>query len=225
MSGEAFKRQLELGYSAYNLIYPDLGFIGFVGLHHANSDGQSGRFYWMFMQPDSENIVNADHWLQASSQQERLDHVKKTAAPLPAKLREIFELTPAEGMRKDMHIWRDLELDSLPSSRVTLLGDAAHAMTPSRGEGAFHAFVDAMKLSKTLAQLEVDAKFRDIEAVKTGIAEYHNEMLARGTNAVRASRNAYQEAKKRIDSGEPFTAGTRPLVVKSVTLPTKVSSP
>lgn len=221
LSGEAFKRQLELGHSAYNLINPELGFIGFVGLHYVLPDAQSGRFYWMFMQPDSNDITDAKHWLQASSQQEKLDHVRKTVAGLQPKLREIFELTPAEGVRKEPHIWRDLELDSLPSSRVVLLGDAAHAMTPSRGEGAFHAFIDAMRLSTTLVQLEADAKFRDIGAVKAAVAEYHTEMLRRGTAAVRASRSSYQEAKKRAETGEHFTTGMKPLSIEPVVLVAK----
>lgn len=218
LSGEAFKRQLELGHSAYNLINPELGFIGFVGLHYVFGDGQGGRFYWMFMQPDTEDITDAKHWLQTSSQQEKLDHVRKTAAGLPPKLREIFELTPADGVRKEPHIWRDLELDSLPSSRVVLLGDAAHAMTPSRGEGAFHAFIDAMKLSTTLVQLQADSKYRDIDAVKAAVAGYHTEMLKRGTAAVRASRSSYQEAKKRAETGEHFTSGMKQLSIEPVVL-------
>ncbi|KAF2258399.1 FAD/NAD(P)-binding domain-containing protein [Lojkania enalia] len=221
LSGEAFKRQLELGHSAYNLINPELGFIGFVGLHYVYPDAQSGRFYWMFMQPDSENITDSKHWLQTSSQQEKLDHVLNTVSGLSPKLREIFELTPADGVRKEPHIWRDLELDSLPSSRVALLGDAAHAMTPSRGEGAFHAFIDAMKLSKTITHLQADNKFKDIEAVKTAVSEYHSEMLRRGTAAVRASRSSYQDAKKRAETGEHFTSGMKPLSIEPVVLMTK----
>jgi 2-polyprenyl-6-methoxyphenol hydroxylase-like FAD-dependent oxidoreductase len=218
LSGEAFKRQLGLGHSAYNLINPELGFIGFVGLHYVFPGGQSGRFYWMFMQPDPSDISHPQHWLQTSSQQEKLDQVLKTVAGLAPELREIFELTPAEGVRKEPHVWQDLELDSLPSSRVVLLGDAAHAMTPSRGEGAFHAFLDAMKLSTTLHELQTDNKFRDISAVRAAVAEYHTEMLKRGSAAVRASRSSYQEAKKRAETGQHFTAGMKPLTIEPIVL-------
>lgn len=223
LTGEAFKRQLELGHSAYNLINPELGFIGFVGVHYVFPDGLGGRFYWMFMQPDTADIdiTDATHWLQTSSSQEKLDHVKKTAAGLPDRLREIFELTPADGVRQEPHIWRDLELESLPSSRVALLGDAAHAMTPSRGEGAFHAFIDAMRLSKMLGELRSDDKFKNIDSVKAGVAGYHSEMLQRGTAAVRASRSSYQDAKKRSETGEHFTSGMKPLAIEPVVLAAK----
>lgn len=210
LSGEAFKRQLALGYSAYNLINPELGFVAFVGLHKALPDGTSGRFYWMFMQPDSE-IAKPDHWLHSSTQQEKLGHVRKTVAPLAPELREIFELTSVEGVRKDLHVWKDLELDGLPAGRVVLLGDAAHAMTPAGGMGAFHALIDAIKLRNTIVSLLAEDKINDIAAVKGAVAEYHGEMLKRGSDAVRFSRASYEEAKKRAEAKEHFTTGVRPL--------------
>ncbi|KAK7177575.1 FAD binding domain protein [Paraphaeosphaeria sporulosa] len=189
LTGDAFKRQLELGHCAYNLINPELGFIGFVGVHYVFPDGQGGRLYWMFMQPDTADIeiTDATHWLQTRSEEEP-------------------------------HIWRDLELESLPTGRVALLGDAAHAMTPSRGEGAFQAFIDAMKLSRMLAELRTEDKFKDINAVKAGVAEYHDEMLQRGTAAVRRSRSSYQDAKKRSETGEHFTSGMKRLAIEPVVL-------
>lgn len=228
LSGDAMARQLELGHSAYNLIDPELGFIGFVGLHRVSSDGKTGHFYWMFMQPtetesdadtsEDDTSSSSKHWLQTASQKEKLDHVLKTVGRLPPRLREIFELTPVEGVRKEAHVWRDMELGSLPAGRVTLLGDAAHAMTPSRGEGAFHAFLDAIKLSATLGELRADEKFRNTESVRHAVAKYNEEMLKRGSAAVRASRNAYQEAKKRIETGLNFLDGLRPLSVEPVVI-------
>ena len=221
LSGEAFKRQLALGHSAYNLINPELGFIGFVGLHYVFPDGASGRFFWMFMQPDPDDVSHPQHWLHTTSQQEKLDHVLKTVAKLPPKFREVFEMTPTDGVRKEPHVWRDIELDSLPAGRVVLLGDAAHAMTPSRGEGAFHAFVDAMKLTVALGQLDADGKINDIAAVEAAVAEYHAEMLKRGTAAVRASRSSYQEAKKRAETKQHFTTGMKALPAKEIVLEMK----
>ena len=196
LSGEAFKRQLALGHSAYIFVSPDLGFWNFAGLHYVLPDGVSGRHYWMLMQPDP-NVADPDHWLQTASQQEKLDYVLKSVAKMPAKFREIFELTPASGIKKEPHIWRDLELDSLPAGRIVLVGDAAHAMTPFRGEGGYHTLIDTLKLSKILGRL--DAK--DITAIKAAVAEYNAEMLERGLEAVQNSRNFNQSAKK-SDSGK-----------------------
>lgn len=188
LEGEAFKRQLALGHSMYVYVNPDLGFWNFSGLHHVLPNGVSGRHYWMLMQPDT-NVGDPNHWLQTASQQEKLDHVLKCVSKLPPKFREIFELTPASGIKKEVHIWRDLELDisNLPAGRVIIMGDAAHAMTPFRGEGGYHTFIDAMKLAKVLSQVNG----KDLTALKVGVAEYNAEMLERGSDAVRTSRDIH----------------------------------
>ncbi|PLN77494.1 FAD/NAD(P)-binding domain-containing protein [Aspergillus taichungensis] len=193
MSGEAFKRQLALGHSAYIYISPDLGFWNFGGLHHVNADGVSGRHYWMYMEPDA-NVAEPDHWLQKASQAEKHEYVMQKVSKLPLKFREIFESTPASGIKPEPHIWRDLELESLPAGRVILMGDAAHAMTPFRGEGGYHTFIDALQLSKILGKVDSS----DLGALKSAVAEYNEEMLERGVEAVRNSRNE-QGARKAQD--------------------------
>ncbi|KAF2850030.1 FAD/NAD(P)-binding domain-containing protein [Plenodomus tracheiphilus IPT5] len=210
LSGDEFKRQLALGHSAYNLINPELGFIGFIGLHHALPDGASGKFYWMLMQPDSD-IAKPDHWLHNSTEQQKLDHVLKTVSPLAPELQEIFRLTPVDGVRKDLHIWKDLELDSIPAGRVVLLGDAAHAMTPAGGVGAFHALIDAIQLGQVLTKLDKEGVAGDIGVVKQAVGAFHGQMLKRGSEAVRTSRASYEEAKRKAVTKEHFIPGLRPL--------------
>lgn len=220
LSGDAFKRQLALGHSSYTLINPDLGFITFVGLHDVLPDGGSGRFFWMMMRPDI-TIAEPGHWLQTASQREKLEHVLKAAEKLPPKFREIFELTPVEGIKEDTHIWRDLELNSLPAGRVVLMGDSAHAMTPFRGEGGYHTFLDAMAFSKVLSRLNTDGTIHDIEAVKTAVNGYNAEMLERGSRSVRLSRESYDEAKKRAEKRQPFLAPMKPLPETEIVLEMK----
>ncbi|KAL7911481.1 hypothetical protein GGI35DRAFT_442910 [Trichoderma velutinum] len=203
LSGEAFKRQLELGHSAYVYVSPDLGFWNFSGLHHVLPDGTSGRHYWMLMQPDA-NVDKPDHWLRTATQQEKLDHVLKLVSKMPPKFRELFELTPASGVKPEPHVWRDLELESLPAGRVVLLGDAAHAMTPFRGEGGYHSFIDAMNLSKKLSQLDG----KDIGAIKAAVTDYNTEMLERGSEAVRSSRNENSDQRTR-DTKAKFTTANQ----------------
>lgn len=65
------------------------------------------------------------------------------------------------------------------STRVTLLGDAAHAMTTHRGIGANTAFTDAFDLANAL--MRKDDPWQ-------GIAEYEQTMIKRGFEAVRASK-------------------------------------
>ena len=218
ISGEAFKRQLELAHSAWILVRPDLNVWIFGALHHAHPDGVSGRHYWMFMQPDSD-VGKPDHWLRTATPQEKLDYVLKAVTKLPPKFHEIFELTTADGIKHEPHIWRDLELSSLPAGRIILLGDAAHAMTPFRGEGGYHAFIDALKVSKMLGQLDG----KDTAAVKAAVSEYNVELLKRGVEAVRNSRNA-QTARKNEKGEEIYiSAGhvAKPMPEEEITLEMK----
>jgi 2-polyprenyl-6-methoxyphenol hydroxylase-like FAD-dependent oxidoreductase len=72
-----------------------------------------------------------------------------------------------------------------PPSRVTLLGDAIHAMSPARGSGANTALQDAGLLCRTLTEAWPDGR-----AVGPAISEYETRMREYGYAAVRASRAA-----------------------------------
>jgi 2-polyprenyl-6-methoxyphenol hydroxylase-like FAD-dependent oxidoreductase len=219
LSGEAFKRQLSLGHSGYMLIRPDLGFIGFAGLHYVHPDGHSARYYWNFMQTDPD-VAKPDHWLQLASQQEKLDHVLKCIKGLSPKFREIFEITRAEHIRQETHVWRDLELESLglPAGRVILMGDAAHAMTPFRGEGGYHTLIDTLVLSETLGELASAGKFKEIANVQEAVAAYNSEMLKRAGRAVRDSRNLHADAQRFGPDGKPLVLEMVPLADVKIVL-------
>ncbi|KAI9704556.1 MAG: hypothetical protein M1820_005469 [Bogoriella megaspora] len=73
--------------------------------------------------------------------------------------------------------------------RITLLGDAAHAMTMYRGEAANHAFTDAAKLKEQLKLWHRGKKTR-----QEALADYELEMIERGHHAVLLSRQACLDA-------------------------------
>jgi 2-polyprenyl-6-methoxyphenol hydroxylase-like FAD-dependent oxidoreductase len=72
-----------------------------------------------------------------------------------------------------------------PTSRITLLGDAIHSMTPYPGIGANVALRDAALLSRQLARAS-----RGEIALLDAVAEYERAMLRYGFAAVRSSLEA-----------------------------------
>lgn len=76
-----------------------------------------------------------------------------------------------------------------PTQRVTLIGDAIHAMTPYRGIGANVALTDAMRLRSALAAAaDGDRPLVDL------IRDYESGMVAYGFEAVRTSLRAMNQA-------------------------------
>jgi salicylate hydroxylase len=78
------------------------------------------------------------------------------------------------------------------SGRVTLLGDAIHAMTPYRGIGANVALKDALHLARALIAAE-----RGERPLFGAIGEYEAGMRDYGFRAVRTSLKAMQQAMPR----------------------------
>jgi hypothetical protein len=116
-------------------------------------------------------------------------------------------------------------LDSIPAGRVTLLKDAAHAMTPAGGVGACHALIDAIQLGQVLTKLDKEGLAGDIGVVKQAVGASHGKMLERSSQAVRKSRAACEDSKKKAVTKEHFVVGLRPLPLvrpENITLKVKV---
>jgi salicylate hydroxylase len=80
-----------------------------------------------------------------------------------------------------------------PTGRVTLLGDAIHAMTPYRGIGANKALEDAVRLKRALV-----AGARGERDVFDAIGAYEADMRDYGFQAVRNSLRAMRQS---VDAG------------------------
>jgi 2-polyprenyl-6-methoxyphenol hydroxylase-like FAD-dependent oxidoreductase len=83
--------------------------------------------------------------------------------------------------RRKMQDIDPLSVNTWTSNRITLLGDAAHAMSPVLGIGANNAFQDAYVLSQALLNYSPE---NYISCIK----EYENEMLKRSSTDVLKSR-------------------------------------
>lgn len=81
-------------------------------------------------------------------------------------------------------------------SFVTMLGDAAHPMSPFKGQGANQALLDAILLSRKLYKsVCVDKTSKNVslnDSITTALTEFEEEMLDRSAIKVLKSANAAQ---------------------------------
>ncbi|CAF3138146.1 unnamed protein product [Rotaria socialis] len=132
----------------------------------------TGRFWFWSLSWPNKNRTDAD-----ISQTQLLDKVRKHF-----NHEEFIRLIE---MSSSIHL-SPLAIYSFPPSkinpfqnnpRVTLLGDAAHLMTPNRGMGANTAFADALDLANVIS----------VGHTKSSLAEYEEKMFKRGFQAIRDS--------------------------------------
>ena len=134
---------------------------------------------------------------------ELLERCGKWHAPVPALLRE----TPLDGMAGyPVYDRPPLETQVLrppcaveggtagappPQRRVTLMGDAAHPMTPFKAQGANQALSDAVLLAECLAEGV------RLHGPKTGVCaalpQFERRMLSRSARVVTSSREKAKE--------------------------------
>lgn len=113
--------------------------------------GRSGKLLGIVaLVPDETTEDPADEsWTRPGSKPELL----AAFADFPSWLRAIFE----QAEHDEIGLWQLRDIDPLPSwtkGRVILIGDAAHAMLPTQGQGASQAIEDAEALQAFLSGLD-----------------------------------------------------------------------
>lgn len=128
LHGADFERQLELANSCYVSGFRSEGSL-FVGLNSVTPDGTSGHYYWCVVYMD-EAARTRPHWTASANKEELYKFALDKIVKMDSRFLEVVKKTDPSGMVVPAFTLQDLEIEELPVSRVTLLGDAAHSMTP-----------------------------------------------------------------------------------------------
>ncbi|KAL5363452.1 hypothetical protein BJX96DRAFT_167491 [Aspergillus floccosus] len=138
---------------------------------------------------DSLNEVSHEgSWTSQGS----LDKLLESFADFPPWLLQIFQSAP------DIVLWqlRDLDpLDKWVNGRTILIGDAAHAMLPTQGQGASQSFEDAEALGALFDNI---TGYASLETVNSTLMKVFNARYERATLIQQYSR---QQARPATEKG------------------------
>ena len=138
------------------------------------------------------------------------DALRRSAASWHPNLRKLIEM--AEESEMSANRLRTSRCPApWPTTRITLLGDAIHSMTPYRGIGANIALRDGALLCTKLVEAQGGDK-----ALTEAIGEYESSMREYGFAAVDASRKSMEQAVGRKTSPGFQIAKTAMRVVNKV---------
>jgi 2-polyprenyl-6-methoxyphenol hydroxylase-like FAD-dependent oxidoreductase len=154
-----------------------------------------GRAYWFAQKYTPEGA----HDKAGGRKQELLDLFGDWHDPVPAVIEATRE---SDILRNDVYELPHLKRWSL--GRVTLLGDAAHAMTPNLGQGGCLAIEDALVLASCISEELLD--------VTAALKRYEARRIKRTRNITRLAH--FMGGAVQMEN--PMLAGTRNAIVKRV---------
>ncbi|KAI1338678.1 hypothetical protein F5Y15DRAFT_386605 [Xylariaceae sp. FL0016] len=212
LSGEAFLRQLEVAHSVALIgVSPmDLWSVMLQAIVEVLPDQRSAKYYWILAWHNPITLYNGSSHVDSISAEERLALARHVTKDLDPKLQHMLNHAKPSDLRTGAWVPRDGVVDSLPVSRVTLLGDAAHPTSPFRGEGGVHALQDALKLGKLIGAME-SSRF---DCVHQAFAAYQDEMVPRGAAMVKSARSQLS-----LYRNDLLAAGVRVIGHEPVKLP------
>ncbi|KAF2735328.1 FAD/NAD(P)-binding domain-containing protein [Polyplosphaeria fusca] len=162
---------------------------------------------WTFQILSTWALKNVEDYDNEEGRLKRLkEHIRGQgwAEPYKSAIEWIPEDTPV--LRDQLKIWKTVAWDNC-GGRVTLCGDAAHAMTFHRGQGANNAFFDSHSFVEAIKSV-----VRDGVELEKAIGEYDEKVVKRGANEVQISKaqTFYTHNWEEFMNSPVVKLGTRP---------------
>ncbi|TVY40613.1 putative FAD-dependent monooxygenase [Lachnellula subtilissima] len=171
--------------------HPDTGaYLWYSTLSTPEVNGSNGNDEYYEGQLNMSWIVKSPADEVPATNKEKISKIKDMARGFESRLKAVIERIPqdTEVMEIKLQDWPTLSWPTY-DGRVTLVGDAAHAMTMYRGEAANHGITDVARLAEQLQDVG-----RGIISQKEAIIKYESEMRPRAHDAVLLSRQACLDA-------------------------------
>ncbi|KAK7942446.1 FAD-dependent monooxygenase cctM [Apiospora aurea] len=188
--------QMTLSHSSYLVDFPgaDDGktYHLFVGLDKLSSPSgpQSGAEYYFHLTGEDEAADGDGFWTYSATREELCAFALRQARDLPERFRCVIGKATVERMKRPPVRLNTLIMESLPVGTVTLLGDAAHVMTPFRGEGGCHAMKGGLNLARAIDKIDKGSD----QNLREPLDEYQKEVIKRGCGAAAMSGKEYTTA-------------------------------
>ncbi|KAJ7601691.1 putative monooxygenase [Mycena polygramma] len=210
LTGPDFAQQLELGHSAYIVLTEAKTQCSiFNALNKVSPDGKTGYYYFILHWVDeaaARSTAQNPYWTVTATQEELAAFAKEQAVSVPEHLRVLVDRIPVDRYKKPGIVLQSVELTSelLPAGRVMVIGDAAHSMSPFRGEAGVCALQDGLNLGRAITRIrDTQAKGPEFENI---MLEFRDEMLKRASKSIKVS-NPVLEAQARDPNYKFVTCG------------------